>query len=230
LARLTRLWFCITFRVQKVEARTSGPGRRQTSQEPRRETLNATNGRTTAKAFVLKQEERHGWGCSTPLQPYYRKRLRTSEWIRCDGVERTTILSDYPEPPQVTKEIRSRHVSWSAPSYWKAFRENCTDTTLPFALLFIGGCLDITLLHFTKQLDLVLLLVGSSPHLSFLYYCWTLGEGIQRVTKDVPRLALRMDINRTGPLQTGIYGAMSFFDRWTNASSPTLAKRLPRLS
>ncbi|KAK3810981.1 MAG: hypothetical protein J3Q66DRAFT_57764 [Benniella sp.] len=39
--------------------------------------------------------------------------------------------------------------------------------------------------------------------------------------------SLRMDRNRSGPLQTGIYGTMSFFDRWTKASSSTLAIGCP---
>ncbi|KAG0287027.1 transcription factor TFIIIB subunit brf1, partial [Dissophora globulifera] len=168
----------------KSGARTSGPGRRQTSQESREKTLDAARRRITAMAVALKLNEHH----AEVAQRYFNLAI-TNNFIQ---------------------GRRSEHVV-ACCLYIVCRIERTTHMLIDFSELLQLNVfkLGVTFLHLTKQLNLVLPLVDPSLYISRFATLLDFGEDTQRVANDALRLVSRMDRDwiRTGRRPAGICGA-----------------------
>ncbi|KAF8932349.1 transcription factor TFIIIB subunit brf1, partial [Dissophora ornata] len=165
-------------------ARTSGPGRRQTSQESREKTLDAARRRITAMAVALKLNEHH----AEVAQRYFNLAI-TNNFIQ---------------------GRRSEHVV-ACCLYIVCRIERTTHMLIDFSELLQLNVfkLGVTFLHLTKQLNLILPLVDPSLYISRFATLLDFGEDTQRVANDALRLVSRMDRDwiRTGRRPAGICGA-----------------------
>ncbi|KAK3813005.1 MAG: hypothetical protein J3Q66DRAFT_41331 [Benniella sp.] len=168
----------------KTGARTSGPGRRQTSQESREKTLDAARRRITAMAVALKLNEHH----AEVAQRYFNLAI-TNNFIQ---------------------GRRSEHVV-ACCLYIVCRIERTTHMLIDFSELLQLNVfkLGVTFLHLTKQLNLILPLVDPSLYISRFATMLDFGEDTQRVANDALRLVSRMDRDwiRTGRRPAGICGA-----------------------
>ncbi|KAF9426188.1 transcription factor TFIIIB subunit brf1 [Podila epigama] len=168
----------------KAGARTSGPGRRQTSQESREKTLDAARRRITAMAVALKLNEHH----AEVAQRYFNLALNNN----------------------FIQGRRSEHVV-ACCLYIVCRMEKTTHMLIDFSELLSLNVfkLGVTFLHLTKQLNLTLPLVDPSLYISRFATMLDFGEDTQRVANDALRLVSRMDRDwiRTGRRPAGVCGA-----------------------
>ncbi|KAG0205838.1 transcription factor TFIIIB subunit brf1 [Mortierella sp. GBA30] len=168
----------------KAGARTSGPGRRQTSQESREKTLDAARRRIANMAVPLKLNEHH----VEVAQRYFNLAI-TNNFIQ---------------------GRRSDHVV-ACCLYIVCRMERTTHMLIDFSELLQLNVfkLGVTFLHLSKQLNLTLPLVDPSLYISRFANMLDFGEDTQRVANDALRLVSRMDRDwiRTGRRPAGICGA-----------------------
>ncbi|KAF9301095.1 transcription factor TFIIIB subunit brf1 [Mortierella antarctica] len=168
----------------RVGARSSGPGRRQTSQESREKTLDAARRRITAMAVALKLNEHH----AEVAQRYFNLALNNN----------------------FIQGRRSEHVV-ACCLYIVCRMEKTTHMLIDFSELLSLNVfkLGVTFLHLTKQLSLTLPLVDPSLYISRFATMLDFGEDTQRVANDALRLVSRMDRDwiRTGRRPAGVCGA-----------------------
>ncbi|KAF9373969.1 transcription factor TFIIIB subunit brf1 [Podila verticillata] len=168
----------------RAGARSSGPGRRQTSQESREKTLDAARRRITAMAVALKLNEHH----AEVAQRYFNLALNNN----------------------FIQGRRSEHVV-ACCLYIVCRMEKTTHMLIDFSELLSLNVfkLGVTFLHLTKQLNLTLPLVDPSLYISRFATMLDFGEDTQRVANDALRLVSRMDRDwiRTGRRPAGVCGA-----------------------
>ncbi|KAG0057276.1 transcription factor TFIIIB subunit brf1 [Gryganskiella cystojenkinii] len=168
----------------KAGARSTGPGRRQTSQESREKTLEAARRRIQNIAYHLKLNDHH----VEVAQRYFNLAI-TNNFIQ---------------------GRRSEHVV-ACCLYIVCRMEKTTHMLIDFseALQLNVFKLGVTFLHLTRQLNLTLPLVDPSLYISRFATMLDFGEDTQRVANDALRLVSRMDRDwiRTGRRPAGICGA-----------------------
>ncbi|GJJ68295.1 transcription factor IIIB 90 kDa subunit [Entomortierella parvispora] len=168
----------------KAGARSTGPGRRQTSQESREKTLEAARRRIQAMAVALKLNEHH----ADVAQRYFNLAI-TNNFIQGRRSEHVVACCLY----IVCRVERTTHmlIDFSELLQLNVFK------------------LGVTFLHLSRQLNLQLPLVDPSLYISRFATMLDFGEDTQRVANDALRLVSRMDRDwiRTGRRPAGICGA-----------------------
>ncbi|KAG0227801.1 transcription factor TFIIIB subunit brf1 [Actinomortierella wolfii] len=168
----------------KAGIRSSGPGRRQTSQESRERTLENARRKIQNMAVALRLNEHH----AEVAQRYFNLAISNN----------------------FIQGRRSDHVV-ACCLYIVCRMEKTPHMLIDFSELLQMNVfkLGVTFLHLTKQLNLRLPLVDPSLYISRFAAMLDFGEDTHRVAQDALRLVSRMDRDwiRTGRRPSGICGA-----------------------